>query len=44
MERRDFLKKAGMTAAGALATTAGLAACAQQKQEEAQQAPAMQAK
>ena len=35
MERRDFLKKAGMTAAGALATTAGLAACAQQKQEEA---------
>ncbi len=43
MKRRDFLKKAGMTAAGALATTAGLAACAQQKQEEAQ-APAMQAK
>ncbi len=43
MERRDFLKKAGMTAAGALATTAGLAACAQQKQEEAQ-APAVQAK
>ena len=35
MERRDFLKKAGMTAAGALATTAGLAACAQQNQEEA---------
>ncbi|MGD9251116.1 MAG: twin-arginine translocation signal domain-containing protein, partial [Desulfobacterales bacterium] len=35
MERRDFLKKAGMTAAGALATTAGLAACAQEKQEEA---------
>ncbi len=43
MERRDFLKKAGMTAAGALATTAGLAACAQQKQEEAK-GPAMQPK
>ena len=43
MERHDFLKKAGMTAAGALATTAGLAACAQQKQEEAK-APAVQAK
>ena len=48
MERRDFLKKAGLTAAGALATTAGLAACAEQKQEEAKapepQAPAVQAK
>ncbi len=43
MERRDFLKKAGMTAAGALATTAGLAACAQQKQEETK-APAVQTK
>ena len=43
MERRDFLKKAGMTAAGALATTAGLAACAQQKQEEAK-GPAVQPK
>ncbi len=48
MERRDFLKKAGMTAAGALAATAGLAACAQEKQEEAKapeaKAPAVQAK
>ncbi len=44
MERRDFLKKAGMTAAGALATTAGLAACAQQKQEEAKAPAAVQAK
>ncbi len=44
MERRDFLKKAGMTAAGALATTAGLAACAQQKQEEEAKGPAVQPK
>jgi TRAP-type mannitol/chloroaromatic compound transport system substrate-binding protein len=44
MERRDFLKKAGMTAAGALATTAGLAACAEQKQEEAKAPAVVQAK
>jgi TRAP-type mannitol/chloroaromatic compound transport system substrate-binding protein len=40
MERRDFLKKAGITAAGALATTAGLVACAQQKEEKKAEAPA----
>ena len=36
MERRRFLKKAGLTAAGAVAATAGVAGCKQQKQESAQ--------
>jgi TRAP-type mannitol/chloroaromatic compound transport system substrate-binding protein len=43
MERRDFLRKAGLAAAGAVAAGAGLAGCAQQK-EEAAQGPAVQPK
>ena len=43
MERRDFLRKAGLAAAGAVAAGAGLAGCGQQQQEEAQ-GPAVQAK
>jgi TRAP-type mannitol/chloroaromatic compound transport system substrate-binding protein len=43
MERRDFLRKAGLAAAGAVAAGAGLAGCAQQKEEEAK-APAVQTK
>jgi len=45
MERRDFLRKAGLAAAGAVAAGAGLAGCAQQKEEEAKPAaPAVQTK
>ena len=43
MERRDFLRKAGLAAAGAVAAGAGLASCGQQKQEEAK-GPAVQPK
>jgi len=43
MERRDFLRKAGLAAAGAVAAGAGLAGCAQQKEEEAA-GPAVQPK
>jgi len=43
MERRDFLRKAGLAAAGAVAAGAGLAGCAQQKEEEAK-GPAVQPK
>ncbi|MGD9332057.1 MAG: TRAP transporter substrate-binding protein [Desulfobacterales bacterium] len=43
MERRDFLRKAGLAAAGAVAAGAGLASCGQQKQETAQ-GPAVQPK
>jgi len=43
MERRDFLRKAGLAATGAVAAAAGLAACGQEKKEEAQ-APAVQPK
>lgn len=39
MERRNFLKKAGLAAAGALAATAGLAGCAKEKEEEKKAAP-----
>jgi TRAP-type mannitol/chloroaromatic compound transport system substrate-binding protein len=35
MERRRFLKKAGLTAAGAVAATAGVAGCKQKTQEQA---------
>ena len=48
MERRDFLKKSGLVAAGAAAAVAGLAGCAEKKEEapkqaatETQQAPAV---
>ena len=43
MERRDFLRKAGLAAAGAVAAGAGLAGCAQQKEEQAA-GPAVQPK
>jgi TRAP-type mannitol/chloroaromatic compound transport system substrate-binding protein len=43
MERRDFLRKAGLAATGAVAAAAGLAGCGQEKKEEAQ-GPAVQAK
>ncbi len=43
MERRDFLRKAGLAAAGAVAAGAGLAGCAQQKEEEVK-GPAVQPK
>ena len=33
MERRDFLKKSGLVAAGAVTAAAGLAACGQKKEE-----------
>ncbi len=38
MERRDFLRKAGLAAASAVAAGAGLASCGQEKKEEAKQA------
>ncbi len=49
MERRDFLKKSGLVAAGAAAVAAGLAGCTEKKEEapkpaateETQQAPAV---
>jgi TRAP-type mannitol/chloroaromatic compound transport system substrate-binding protein len=42
MERRDFLKKAGMGAAAAVAATAGILGCTEEKkQEEKAQAPAV---
>jgi len=43
MERRDFLRKAGLAATGAVAAAAGLAGCGQEKKEEAK-GPAVQAK
>jgi TRAP-type mannitol/chloroaromatic compound transport system substrate-binding protein len=43
MERRDFLRKAGLAATGAVAAAAGLAGCGQEKKEEAQ-GPAVQPK
>jgi len=43
MERRDFLRKAGLAATGAVAAAAGLAACGQEKKEEAK-GPAVQPK
>jgi TRAP-type mannitol/chloroaromatic compound transport system substrate-binding protein len=43
MERRDFLRKAGLAATGAVAAAAGLAGCAQEKKEEAK-GPAVQPK
>jgi TRAP-type mannitol/chloroaromatic compound transport system substrate-binding protein len=41
MERRDFLRKAGLGAAAALATTAGIIGCAEEKKEETTQAPSV---
>jgi TRAP-type mannitol/chloroaromatic compound transport system substrate-binding protein len=43
MERRDFLRKAGLAATGAVAAAAGLAGCGQEKKEEAK-GPAVQPK
>jgi TRAP-type mannitol/chloroaromatic compound transport system substrate-binding protein len=41
MKRRDFIRKAGLGAAAAVAATAGFIGCGEKKKEETQQAPAV---